>query len=435
MRGLKKLPRAKEGLWLTKDNELIKMHSNMTAGSYKITNYMLWKATRMSDMSQPFTMTASEIVSSCNIKNHNYSAVLDEETSKIMNTWIEIRKPNKEEYVKISMMDRLEYHKGGILEAQLSPSMVSLIGNLKKEFTQNNYVQVNKCKTYAAMRLYEVCNSWIRTGYAYYSLDKWRKLMGGTQKTFDTFTLFKKRFFVPAVNCVNKKTDLQIEPEFIKTGRKVTHIKVTILKKEDTVASQEIPTLIPAPEETPIMQPELPIEEGFSLEERDAIRKMVTVYKQRPECAESYIQNYGLEYCKQQMEYVRQENKQKKIDKIGGYFYKAVCNDYAGTKQAQIKAAQAEESERKEIVDWDKQIMKQGSLFPEDEDLVQKILGEHPEVADMYRSMKMPDEKIARWLEQYSETLLLKKGFRLQKESSITAEYVEAVLMETKNKS
>ena len=40
----KSLPRAKSGLWLTKDNKLVAMHANMTATTYKLTNYFRWRA-------------------------------------------------------------------------------------------------------------------------------------------------------------------------------------------------------------------------------------------------------------------------------------------------------------------------------------------------------------------------------------------------------
>ena len=442
----KKLPRAKEGLWLTKDNELIRMHTNMTALSYKITNYLLWRATLEKDIRTSFTVTAAEIVKACNIKDSNYSKVLDEETSKIMGTWIEIRNPDGEGYIKIGLMDKLEYHKGGILEAKITESMTFLIGKLvDRNFTESNYELVNNCNSYASMRLYEVCNSWVNTtGRVYYTLDEWRKLTGGTGKTFEEFKYYKARLFLPAVETVNNHTDLEITPHFLKTGRKVSHIEIDVRRKnENNIAEideqhKTVPEIDTSVEQPPALTEQSQEEglDGFSLAERDVIRKMVSDYKQPLKHAEKYIKTYGVEYCKEQMEYVRQESKHKKIDKIGGYFRRAIENDYAGSRQAQIAAVQAEEDEHKDIAAWNREI-RQGSLFSfaaDDEDLVQQILEGHTEVAEMYRGMGMTDEKIARWLEKYSEVLLLKTGVRLQTEDYVTAEYVEAALASEQTK-
>ena len=171
----------------------------------------------------------------------------------------------------------------------------------------------------------------------------------------------------------------------------------------------------------------------FTLEERDVIRKMTKEYKQTKKNAESYIRNYGVEYCKEQMEYVRQENLKQEIKRIGGYFRKAIEGDYAGSKQVQLEAIRAEEEEHKEVVAWNKDAAKMDSLFevanqPSEKSLEQSILDEHPEVASLYQNMGITDDRIARWLEKYPEVLLFKIAFKLQGQSGITADYIEANL-------
>jgi hypothetical protein len=169
------------------------------------------------------------------------------------------------------------------------------------------------------------------------------------------------------------------------------------------------------------------------LEERDVIRKMTKEYRQTKKNAESYIRNYGVEYCKEQMEYVRQENLKQEIKRIGGYFRKAIEGDYAGSKQVQLEAAKAEEAEHKEIAAWNKDAAKMDSLFEtasqsSEKALEQSILAEHPEVTALYQGMGISDDRIARWLEKYSEVLLFKIAFKLQGQSGITADYIEANL-------
>ena len=63
-----------------------------------------------------------------------------------------------------------------------------------------------------------------------------------------------------------------------------------------------------------------------------------------------------------------------------------------------------------------------------EKDLEQSILAEHPEVTALYQGMGISDDRIARWLEKYSEVLLFKIAFKLQGQSGITADYIEANL-------
>ena len=428
----KSLPREKSGLWLTKDNKLVAMHANMTATTYKLTNYFLWRAQQENKL-EGLSVDCRTIIKDCNIKATNFSEILLSECKKVALTQISVM-DEKGNWKVRQVIPNMTYE-DGILTADINPKVAPYIYGLKQNFTRGNILQTNKCDTYAAIRLYETCNSWARIGYAYYSIDEWRSLLGGDKEIYERFSNFNQKIIKPAVKIVNENTDLEISPEFIKLGRKTTHMKIHISKKnyltEGNGQDGEIPAIVveddmPSP---PDVEPEI----EFKLEERDIIRKMTTEYKQSKKNAEAYVKNYGIDYCKEQMEYVRQENKKQPIKRIGGYFRRAMEGDYAGKKQMQIEAARAEEAEHKEIVAWNKDAAKMDSLYENasqsaETSLVQSILADNPELTKLYQDMGMPDDRIARWLEKYSEVLLFKLAFKLQGQSGITADYIEANL-------
>ena len=323
-------------------------------------------------------------------------------------------------------------YKNGVLTADINPQMAPYIHGLTKNFTRADMLIANKCETFSAFKMYEICNSWIRSGYAVYTIDEWRDLLGG--QSYDSFSGLKQRVITPAIDVVNRCTDIEITPEFIKTGRKTTHMKVLIKKKTSFLETAE-PVEANEPVATTGEEDVAPAqnESDFSLIEMDTINAMVKDFRQRKKDAEAYVMNYGVEYCKEQMEYVRQENKRRKLQRIGGYFRRAMEGDYAGNKQIDIEAAKAEEKERKEIEEWNREAASMNNLIensgskPEDE-LVKNILQEHSEVASLYQALDISDEKIARWIEKYSEVLLLKLGIKMQGQPGITADYIEANL-------
>ena len=428
----KALPREKSGLWLTKDNKLVSMHANMTATTYKLTNYFLWRAQQENKL-EGLSVDCRTIIKDCNIKATNFSEVLLSECKKVALTQISVMDDNGNWKVR-QVIPNMTYE-DGILTADINPKVAPYIYGLKQNFTKGNMLQTNKCDTYAAIRLYETCNSWARTGYAYYSIEEWRSLLGGDKEIYERFSNFNQKIIKPAVKIVNENTDLDITPEYIKTGRKTTHMKIHVTKKSylpegksseaeqnDIVVESDITS-------SPVVEQAV----TFTLEERDVIKKMAKEYRQTKKNAESYIRNYGVEYCKAQIEYVRQENLKQEKKRIGGYFRKAIEGDYAGSKQVQIEAAKAEKAEHEEIVAWNKDAAKMDSLFEtasqsSEKALEQSILAEHPEVTALYQGMGISDDRIARWVEKYSEVLLFKIAFKLQGQSGITADYIEANL-------
>ena len=428
----KALPREKSGLWLTKDNKLVSMHANMTATTYKLTNYFLWRAQQENKL-EGLSVDCRTIIKDCNIKATNFSEVLLSECKKVALTQISVMDYNGNWKVR-QVIPNMTYE-DGILTADINPKVAPYIYGLKQNFTKGNMLQTNKCDTYAAIRLYETCNSWARTGYAYYSIEEWRSLLGGDKEIYERFSNFNQKIIKPAVKIVNENTDLDITPEYIKTGRKTTHMKIHVTKK----------SYLPEGKSSEAEQNDVVVESNitsspvgeqavtFTLEERDVIKKMTKEYRQTKKNAESYIRNYGVEYCKAQIEYVRQENLKQEKKRIGGYFRKAIEGDYAGSKQVQIEAAKAEKAEHEEIAAWNKDAAKMDSLFEtasqsSEKALEQSILAEHPEVTALYQGMGISDDRIARWLEKYSEVLLFKIAFKLQGQSGITADYIEANL-------
>lgn len=352
----KKPARYKEGLWLTKDNRLIRMHGNMTALSYKITNYVLWKSIQEGKIAN-IQVNKSEITDILQYKNKNISKALDEESDKIIHTTIEMRTNNAEgedEWEKIILIPYMKYA-DGVLSADINPKIVPYISGLTGNFTTNNLLDANPW-SYAATRLSEVCNSWANVGYAYYTVEEWRALLGATSPSYNAMSQFRRRFLNPAIKEVNSSTNMHVESIEIKQGRKVTHIKMMITRKE-------IPSPVPLEKS---LRGRLASSnsnnsqktENVSLTDvqKDVVARMVNKYGYVESKAIGAVLKYGIPYCQQQMEVVRKAIQAgKEIRNIGGYLNDALEKGYAQINESLAIAKKNEEEERKDNALWDRQ--------------------------------------------------------------------------------
>ena len=86
-----------------------------------------------------------------------------------------------------------------------------------------------------AIALYENARNFLDKGFPRLEIAMFRKLMGVEDNKYKNFADFKKRVIDPSVEEVNQKTDMMIEYELFKEGRRFSHI-------EFKMKTQEFPT-------------------------------------------------------------------------------------------------------------------------------------------------------------------------------------------------
>lgn len=270
MSQIKKPARYKQGLILTKDNKLIRIHGNMTPMSYKLINYFLWRAVNEGrlDNLQAGAMEVSRIF---NIRDNKRGSAFKAECKKAMETLVEIQeKDDTEKWTFIPLISMMSYDHG-ILTADVNVKITPYLKDLKGNFTPVEIKHLGIMGSYGSMRLYEVCLSWKRAGQVTYSVDEWRGLLGATKKTYDAFPQFRRRIWEPSVDNVNRLTDIRLNPSYVKQGRKVTHITVRISQVQtlEVDPMPEDPQSLLLSHENPIQKTldEAPIDELQSLYE------------------------------------------------------------------------------------------------------------------------------------------------------------------------
>lgn len=80
-----------------------------------------------------------------------------------------------------------------------------------------------------ALTLYENCVRYKSVGSTgWWELDRFKKIIGATALMYDEFKYLKRNVIVKPIDEINRISDIHIEPEFQKQGRKVTAVRFLI---------------------------------------------------------------------------------------------------------------------------------------------------------------------------------------------------------------
>ncbi len=423
--------------WLTKDNKLIQFHANLTATDYKIVNYVMYKAVQENRVTN-LRIPASELVKFANIKGTNYGKVLLQEAQKIVKTTVTIQEPDGTKWKVHSLMPDMEYE-NGYLECGFNHRLESYILGEMKTFTRGEYGQLAECKSFPAMRLYEICNSWKNKGKVFFDVEEWRQLLGATTKSYDVFSQFKK-VITAAVKEVNSKTDINVEPEYIKQGRAVKQIKFLITKKDRDIEQLSDKTFAKSKPggKTTYKKRHSSLDHDnsdsvrtFDVAEADCLKRMEEIYGLDNDIATRAMVEHGLVYCQSNMEYVRKAKLAGQVRNPGGYLVQALEHDYAGSRQSSEMAKTAEEAEHADKARWNRTAAK--GVIPAQEDLSNIPLEPVTEDgAKLLRDFGVVNEKyIARWSGSYPAAFLQKTFTAMRKNDNLPLndmDYIDTVL-------
>ena len=127
----------------------------------------------------------------------------------------------------------IDYKDGeGVIKIQFSNQILPYLTNIRDNFTSYNLRHVSQFKSTYGIRVYELCCQWRNTkNEVVISLDELKGMFQlGT--TYNQMSNLKKRVIDPAIKDINTFSDLTIDYENIKTGRKVTGFKFKFKPKK-----------------------------------------------------------------------------------------------------------------------------------------------------------------------------------------------------------
>jgi len=115
--------------------------------------------------------------------------------------------------------------KEGVVELRFNHDMLPYLTNLSKNFTKYAFKHVAKMSSSYGIRLYEILIQWIGEGKEENEVSvEWLKKTFQLESKYKVMKDFKKYVLQPAIADIKKHSDLRIEWDQRKTGRRITHL-------------------------------------------------------------------------------------------------------------------------------------------------------------------------------------------------------------------
>ena len=125
--------------------------------------------------------------------------------------------------VRSRWVSRIKYiDDAAILEITFAPDVVPLITRLEEHFTSYQIKQIAQLTSKYAIRLYELLIAWRTTGKVpELELSEFRNRLGIGDSEYTAMNNFKSRVLEPSIKQINEHTDIKLDYEQHKAGRKI----------------------------------------------------------------------------------------------------------------------------------------------------------------------------------------------------------------------
>ena len=225
---------------IDKHSSSIQISNKITAVQRKSYNYMLKIAKNSFNKdknSRVFKITADELLYFFNLgdKNHAY---IKQELEVLNNTRVTYNFLGKDRRSKrwgsFTLIAGFEY-KNGIIEYSFPHQIINMILE-PKMFGKINLVIIKSLKSRYSIALYELAEDYINAQIPKMTIEDCRVLIGLGEKQYPKFSMFKKHVIDVALAEINSSENMAFTMtyELETKGRKTTHIKFIVHKKENT---------------------------------------------------------------------------------------------------------------------------------------------------------------------------------------------------------
>jgi len=130
--------------------------------------------------------------------------------------------------------------KDGYCRWRYDPAVARQLHN-PDTYTKIDVGMANSFSTAAGLALYETCVRFTKLGQTrVIDIDRWKRLLGAhTERSYAEFDEFRRKVLAPAIDEVNRVSNIVIRPAFERSGRRVTHLSFAVeLKPQEALVIQ-----------------------------------------------------------------------------------------------------------------------------------------------------------------------------------------------------
>ena len=216
---------------VVKHNDLIEARYNLTLNEQRIILYSASLLDRDKEDFSIIQVKISELTNLLDTTEKRYTE-FKEIAENLISKTLKIKRGNSE--LVTSWLSSMEYLENeGIIELEFSQKLMPYLLQLKEKFTRYELCNILNLKNKHSIRVYELMKQYENIGKREISLEELRKYLGIEEDEYLRFGNFENRVLRITKEEINQYTDLTIDYEKIKTGRKITSILFTIKSKNE----------------------------------------------------------------------------------------------------------------------------------------------------------------------------------------------------------
>lgn len=221
---------------VAKDNKLINSKYDLSLNEQKI---MLVMASLIQPSDQSFNrinLKASELSALLGITPEAMYKDLPKVTKNLLKKVIEIK--DNSNLIQTHFVSTAIYNKGdGTITLKFSDEIRPFLLQLKELYASYKLENVLTLKSKYSIRFYEILKSHSFKSEYIMTIDELRELMCLTQKSYDRYNNIKNKIVNVAIEEINEKTDINVNYEEVKEGRKIISLKFYIYTKRNLKSS------------------------------------------------------------------------------------------------------------------------------------------------------------------------------------------------------
>lgn len=233
---------------IVKDNALISASYNLDVIEQRIILLSIIKARETGtgiDANTSLEIHASDYVKHFKVERQTAYEALKTAVNNLFNRQFSYTQPfqntERVEYVKSRWVSRISYvDESAILNITFAPDIVPLITKLEKHFTSYQLKRVAQLTSKYAIRLYELLIQWREVGKTpILEINDFRFKLGIEKHEYKQMGHFKSRVLDPAIQQINKFTDIKTEYVQHKSGRVITGFEFKFALKDSSSGEEK----------------------------------------------------------------------------------------------------------------------------------------------------------------------------------------------------
>ena len=283
-------------------NEIVVKESNILALSPRDrilhpneTKLLLWifyQYQKQNKNDLKISFTYRDFADYFNILESSGYKFLDKWTDGIMKLNYFFKNPKTEQFEKVVLIPNVKYEEG-ILKVKFNEAVYNHLRNLNKNYISIGLHILKDIKNPRFLRMYEWLKAKIFDGHCRsetITLEALHKLLIVKDNTYPLFNDFKRKVLDPVLKELSK-TDLQVEVEYIRTGRKISHIRFTCANNRKMIEQNDSKKYCPSCKIRSVILKTSPQGDFWGCENYPRCKYKVAIKSNKNESEQPKIQN------------------------------------------------------------------------------------------------------------------------------------------------